>query len=103
MHRHRCCVAVCAATSTGGGCPVRLLCTESPRSLTCVFSTLVVACRLGVKPALLHETYSQPLTSALKKAMLQFERRMPGFATDVGLLHGVETRTSAPVRIRGAC
>eukprot|EP00891_Asterochloris_glomerata_P009393 jgi/Astpho2/9393/fgenesh1_pm.00145_%23_3_t len=55
--------------------------------------------RLGVKPALLHETYSQPLTSAVKKAMLQFERRMPGFATDVGLLHGVETRTSAPVRV----
>ena len=52
-----------------------------------------------MKPALLHETYSHPLTGALKKAMLQFERRMPGFATDVGLLHGVETRTSAPVRI----
>ena len=50
-----------------------------------------------MKPALLHETYSQPLTGALKKAMLQFERRMPGFASDVGLLHGVETRTSAPV------
>ena len=28
-----------------------------------------------------------------------FERQMPGFLSDEGLLHGVETRTSSPVRV----
>jgi uncharacterized FAD-dependent dehydrogenase len=28
-----------------------------------------------------------------------FEKQMPGFVCDEGLLHGVETRTSSPLRI----
>jgi len=28
-----------------------------------------------------------------------FERQMPGFLCDEGMLHGVETRTSSPVRV----
>lgn len=35
----------------------------------------------------------------MSHALLQFEQRMPGFVCEQALLHGVETRTSAPVRI----
>lgn len=55
--------------------------------------------RLGVTAAPLHDLYSPPLTAALQEALMQFERRMPGFVCDQALLHGVETRTSAPLRI----
>ena len=37
--------------------------------------------------------------AALREALPQFERRIPGFAGDEALLTGVETRTSSPVRI----
>lgn len=55
--------------------------------------------RLGVTSATLHDLYAPPLTAALQEALVQFERRMPGFVCEEALLHGVETRTSAPVRI----
>lgn len=39
------------------------------------------------------------ITEYLKKGLLDFERKMPGFALGDGVLTGVEMRTSAPVRI----
>ena len=56
--------------------------------------------RLGVRAAPLHELYAPDLTESLRRAIAKFERRMPGFAGPQGLLHGVETRTSSPVRPR---
>eukprot|EP00557_Chaetoceros_sp_GSL56_P006446 CAMPEP_0176504180 /NCGR_PEP_ID=MMETSP0200_2-20121128/15782_1 /TAXON_ID=947934 /ORGANISM="Chaetoceros sp., Strain GSL56" /LENGTH=809 /DNA_ID=CAMNT_0017903567 /DNA_START=69 /DNA_END=2498 /DNA_ORIENTATION=+ len=56
--------------------------------------------RLGVKPTACHEIYPKPLTNALKDAVLnQFEKQMPGFLCEDALLHGVETRTSSPLRV----
>jgi hypothetical protein len=56
--------------------------------------------RLGVRPAPLHDLYPGPLSAALAAALTEFDRRLPGFASGGrGLLHGVETRTSAPVRV----
>lgn len=56
--------------------------------------------RLGVKPAACHEIYPPSLTNALRHALVhEFDRQMPGFVSEEGLLHGVETRTSSPVRI----
>ena len=57
--------------------------------------------RLGVKAGVpCHEIYPESLTNALSDALLnQFERTMPGFLSDQGILHAVETRTSSPVRI----
>ncbi len=55
--------------------------------------------RLGVRSAPLHDLYSPAVTKALEAALGKFDRQMPGFVSDVGLLHGVETRTSAPVCI----
>lgn len=56
--------------------------------------------RLGVKPAACHEIYPPPVTNALRDALANhFERQMPGYLCEDGLLHGVETRTSSPVRV----
>lgn len=55
--------------------------------------------RMGVKAAACHEIYPEFINIALRKALHAFDRRMPGFITSEALLHGVETRTSAPVQI----
>ena len=40
------------------------------------------------------------LVASLRDAVTNhFERQMPGFLCDEGVLHGVETRTSSPVRV----
>jgi len=56
--------------------------------------------RLGVKPAPCHEIYPSPLVAALRNALTEhFERQLPGFVCEDGLLHAVETRTSSPLRV----
>ena len=55
--------------------------------------------RLGVRAAPLHTLYPSFVTRALQEALLDFDRRIPGLICDDGLLHGIESRTSAPVRI----
>lgn len=56
--------------------------------------------RLGVKPAACHEIYPELVTNALRDALVNhFEKQMPGYLCEDGLLHGVETRTSSPVRV----
>jgi uncharacterized FAD-dependent dehydrogenase len=56
--------------------------------------------RLGVKSAPCHEIYPAPLTQALRDALVNyFDRSMPGYYNEEGLLHAVETRTSSPLRV----
>ena len=55
--------------------------------------------RRGVKSAPLHELYPPAVTEALRVALRRWGRTMAGFDGDEALLHGVETRTSAPVQI----
>ena len=55
--------------------------------------------KLGTKAARLDLLYPPSITAALRKALRIFDQRMPGFICDEALLHGVETRTSAPVTI----
>jgi uncharacterized FAD-dependent dehydrogenase len=56
--------------------------------------------RLGTKPSPCHEIYPEPLTAALRDAVVNhFERSMPGFLCEDALLHAVETRTSSPIRV----
>jgi len=59
--------------------------------------------RLGVTPARLAGLYPPAVSAALRAGLARFDRGLPGFATHpAGLLHGVETRTSSPVRfVRG--
>lgn len=56
--------------------------------------------RLGVRPSALHEIYPPSIVDAMRDALINhFEKKMPGYICDEALLHGVETRTSSPVRI----
>ncbi|PLX80933.1 MAG: hypothetical protein C0616_06905 [Desulfuromonas sp.] len=59
--------------------------------------------RPGVRDTDLGELLPGFITSALRQALPQFDRRMRGFVTRDACLVGVETRTSSPLRIvRGA-
>ncbi len=53
----------------------------------------------GIAPADLSSCYPDFVIASLRRALDDFERRMPGFVTDDALLIGVETRTSAPVQV----
>jgi len=56
--------------------------------------------RLGVKPSACHEIYPDSIVASIRDAVVnQFERQMPGYLCEDALLHGVETRTSSPVRV----
>lgn len=55
--------------------------------------------RLGVRSAPLHDIYNDHCSRAIREALQRFEKRMPGFVSDRALLHGCETRTSAPVQV----
>lgn len=55
--------------------------------------------RPGVTPCSLDSLYDESVIAALKRAVVEFDRKLPGFLTEDAVLHGVETRTSAPVRI----
>ena len=47
----------------------------------------------------LHSLYPLHLTEAIREALRRWGRTMAGFDGEQALLHGVETRTSAPVQI----
>ena len=53
----------------------------------------------GLYSAPLHELLPAPITTRLQKAMLRFGSRKAGFLTNDAVIVGVESRTSAPVRI----
>ncbi len=53
----------------------------------------------GIQPVELHRVLPQAVGDVLDRALLSFERKIQGFAGEMGTLTGIETRTSAPVRI----
>ncbi|MBC7792352.1 MAG: FAD-dependent oxidoreductase, partial [Clostridia bacterium] len=55
--------------------------------------------RRGLSPADLSTLYPSFVIDALKRALHKFNRTMPGFITNEAKLIGVETRTSAPIRV----
>ena len=55
--------------------------------------------RLGVRAGRLDTLYPPAVTAALRAALSRFDRSMPGYASAEALLIGVESRTSAPLRI----
>ncbi|KAI9076033.1 hypothetical protein K1719_041967 [Acacia pycnantha] len=55
--------------------------------------------RLGVKAANLHQLFPVHITEALQQSIVAFDKELPGFISKEALLHGVETRTSSPIRI----
>ena len=55
--------------------------------------------RPGLEPADLHDCLPGYVTSMLEEALITFDRKVNGFALPEALLTGVETRTSAPLRL----
>ena len=60
---------------------------------------IVSSCRPGVVEARLDGILPPVVVAGLRKALPQFDRRIRGFVSEEAVLIGVETRTSAPVRI----
>lgn len=54
---------------------------------------------LGVEPARIDELVPPMLCAALRRAIARFDRSIPGFAGDEGILVGIESRSSGPVRM----
>jgi hypothetical protein len=87
-----------AAFAAGGGdyrAPAQNLLTFLGRGR----GALVSSCRPGVREAELDRVLPPFVVDGLRRALPHFERRMRGFITGEATLTGVETRTSAPLRI----
>jgi len=54
---------------------------------------------LGTRPARLDELLPGRVRASLARALEQFDRKIPGYAGDAGVLVGVESRSSGPVRM----
>jgi hypothetical protein len=55
--------------------------------------------RLGVRPERIDALLPAEVRDALRHALRRFERRIPGFAGPEGLLVGIESRSSGPLRL----
>lgn len=55
--------------------------------------------RPGLSHADLNRLFPESLTASLKAALRGFDRKMRGFASEQGMLIGIESRTSSPVRV----
>jgi hypothetical protein len=55
--------------------------------------------RFGTRPCRIDSLLPDLVRDALRHALVRFERTLPGFASDSGLIVGVESRSSGPVRI----
>ncbi len=55
--------------------------------------------RFGTRPARIDQLVPPLVHAALVRALARFERQIPGFAGPEAILVGVETRSSAPVRM----
>lgn len=57
------------------------------------------SCPSGVIAVNLRDIYPPELTEAFVEALHDFNRKMPGYVSKDAVLHGIESRTSSPVRI----
>jgi uncharacterized FAD-dependent dehydrogenase len=55
--------------------------------------------RFGLRPARIDSLVPEMVRDALRHALVRFDRTLPGFASEQGLLVGIESRSSGPVRI----
>jgi hypothetical protein len=61
--------------------------------------SVVPSYRPGFRMTDLRSCLPEFVTSAIREALPQFDRRIPGFAMEDAVMTGVETRTSSPLRI----
>ncbi len=55
--------------------------------------------RFGTRPGRIDSLVPAPVAAALARALVRFDRQIPGFAGPEAMLVGVETRSSSPVRL----
>ncbi len=55
--------------------------------------------KLGTVATRVDALLSESITGALRAAIARFDRQLPGYASEAGLLVGVESRSSGPLRI----
>lgn len=60
---------------------------------------LKTSCPSGVVPTPLHEVFSKDINRHFIAGLEAFNRKMRGFIHEDAVLHGVESRTSCPIRI----
>lgn len=53
----------------------------------------------GVVPARLDTLLPQTMSQRLARSLQNFQRKMPGFVSPLAQFHGIESRTSCPVRV----
>jgi uncharacterized protein len=62
-------------------------------------TTLPSSSLSGVRPAPLHELFDADYLRSFEAALKKFDSNMPGFISAEAQLHGVESRTSCPIRV----
>ncbi|HEV7735493.1 MAG TPA: FAD-dependent oxidoreductase [Candidatus Binatia bacterium] len=88
-----------AAVAGGGGNRVPAQRADAFLSSTAAPDALPTSYRPGVTTTALADVLPPGMTSRLRSALREFDRRMPGYAGPEAQMLGVETRTSSPVRI----
>jgi uncharacterized FAD-dependent dehydrogenase len=53
----------------------------------------------GVVSVNLHELFPEFIAERLRKAFIDFDKKMPGFISDEAILHAPESRTSSPISV----
>jgi hypothetical protein len=90
-------VAAVAGGGAGRAPAQRADCLAEGRGRTA--PVLATSYRPGLTPVDLAEILPRGLFARLAAALRDFDRRLPGFASEIGQCLGVESRTSSPVRI----
>ena len=55
--------------------------------------------KLGLREARIDELLPASMAEALRSAIRRFDRQLPGYASESGLLVGIESRSSGPIRM----
>jgi uncharacterized FAD-dependent dehydrogenase len=90
------------AFEAGGGdyhAPVQLVGDFLSGAASCKLGEIKPSYMPGVRLTDMHLCLPDYVTTTLKEALKDFNRKVKGFAREDALLTGVETRTSAPIRI----
>lgn len=53
----------------------------------------------GIRSAPLHELLPEAIAMRLREGFIAFGKKMRGYLTNEAVIHGVESRTSSPIRI----
>ncbi len=90
-----------AASYAAGGSDYHLPAQRVPDFLAGRESTSLPrgSCKLGQVSSRLDRLLPEAMTTALRDAIRRFDREIPGYAGEEGLLVGIESRSSGPIRM----